>query len=175
MGKITTNFTIEEAEYSETAERRNITNRIPIPSYGIMKILFENLIQPLRDVVGPIRITSGYRCSELNLLLGGSPISQHCYSKNRGAAVDISHYHGKYSTAEIINVILKLQLKFDQLILEYPKSANSGWLHASIGGCAENSNDYRYQILVKERNKPYVTVNPLIDNKWGIKFDGEDK
>ena len=37
-----------------------------------MQRLIDNLIQPLRDAIGPIRISSGYRSPSLNRAIVGS-------------------------------------------------------------------------------------------------------
>ena len=43
------------------------------------------LLQPIRDAWGPVNVTSGFRCKELNERVGGSPRSQHLL----GEAADI--------------------------------------------------------------------------------------
>ncbi len=43
------------------------------------------LLQKLRDLVGPLKITSGFRCKRHNKNVGGVPTSQHI----RGTATDI--------------------------------------------------------------------------------------
>ena len=49
-------------------------------SYGC-----QNLLEPARQVVGPIIINSGFRCQEVNRRVGGVPRSQHLL----GQAADI--------------------------------------------------------------------------------------
>lgn len=44
-------------------------------------------LQKLRDMVGPIHITSGFRCKKHNKDVGGTPTSQH----TKGTATDIQH------------------------------------------------------------------------------------
>lgn len=171
MAKVTKNFSLEEIQHSDTAERRGITNVVPIGAHGVMYKLFKDLMQPLRDKTGSIKLTSGFRCQELNDIIGGSPFSQHIYSNKRGAACDFVHYRGKLSTVDMINIILMLNLPFDQLILEYPKSHTGGWLHVSVGGIDCNIDEYRHQILVKERGKPYISVDPFEDNMWKVKYE----
>ena len=45
----------------------------------------QNLLEPARQVVGPIIINSGFRCEEVNRRVGGVPRSQHLV----GQAADI--------------------------------------------------------------------------------------
>ena len=80
----------------------------------------------MRDHLGPIRISSGYRNPELNRAIGGSSKSQHC----KGEAVDIEcPGTANYDVANFI----KENLEFDQLILEFytPGIPDSGWVHVS--------------------------------------------
>ena len=65
-------------------------------------------------------ISSGYRCKELNILLNGAKNSQHLF----GCAADFKIKN--MSVAEIINVIKKSNIEFDQLINEY-----DSWVHIS--------------------------------------------
>lgn len=79
--KLTKNFTLEEFERSSTATANHIDNKIPEKYYGSLYKL-ANMLQKIRDRFGkPIRITSGYRCEELNRLCKGSPTSQHRFAQ----------------------------------------------------------------------------------------------
>lgn len=119
--KLSTNFSLSEFEVSATAMRRGINNKIPRGKLDNIKALVTYVLQPLRDQFGPITVTSGYRCPELNRVLWGSPTSQH---KEAEAAdiklAGISHY-------EVCEWILD-NLMFDQLIYEY---GEDGWIHVS--------------------------------------------
>lgn len=79
--KLTNNFTLEEFERSSTAAAHKIDNKIPENYYGNLYKL-ANMLQKIRDRFGkPIRITSGYRCEELNKLVKGSKTSQHRFAQ----------------------------------------------------------------------------------------------
>ena len=83
MLKISKNFTLEEFTESNLAKKLNIDNRIEKSEY-ISNIcnLVEYVLQPLRDYLGvPIHINSGYRCKELNRVVGGVYNSQHMTGK----------------------------------------------------------------------------------------------
>ena len=60
-------FTIEELCYSDTAKKHKIDNT---PNEEIIEHLTEfteNVLDKLREVWGsPIKVSSGYRCDELN-------------------------------------------------------------------------------------------------------------
>lgn len=84
--KITKNFTLEELKRSVTARNKNIHNDPGITAEGALRRLCEDILQPLRDRWGqPIIVGSGYRCKELNTLVGGVSNSDHMY----GCAADI--------------------------------------------------------------------------------------
>ena len=83
--QISKNFTVEEFTYSRKAIENGIDNMPGESQIAAIRLLITQLIQPLRDRLGePIAITSGYRCPEVNRLVGGVVNSQH----TRGEAAD---------------------------------------------------------------------------------------
>jgi hypothetical protein len=79
----------------------------------------------MRDDLGPIRISSGYRSKELNRAIGGSSKSQHC----KGEALDLQFWReGKMCNKEIYDYILNSNMEFDQIINEFDFS----WIHISL-------------------------------------------
>ena len=124
--QLTRNFTLKELIHSDTADANFICN---IPShYVIIKLtdLAENILQPLRDNFNqPVIITSGYRNEELNILVRGTPTSQH----TTGQAADL---HIKNTDLLVVGEWIEDNLNFDQLILEsYNPIKNTGWIHVS--------------------------------------------
>ena len=76
--RLSKNFTLNELCYSSTALRLGIKND---PSKeGILKLtlLAAELLQPIRDRIGALRVTSGYRSPQLSEAIGSSSNSQHC-------------------------------------------------------------------------------------------------
>ena len=112
------NFTYKEFVHSDTADKLGITN---VPDSATIlrgRILFNSVVQPIRDHWGPVIITSGFRNKQLNEAVGGVPDSQH----TTGEAVDFvvpGHDHKKIAEWIVDN------LEFDQLILE------PSWIHIS--------------------------------------------
>ena len=126
MVRLSKNFTLQEFTKSQTAERRGIDNTPVEGHLENAKILFENVVQPVRDNFGVTVINSGYRSGDLNYAIGGSNTSQHC----KGEAVDIEcPGTSNYDVAKWIEE----NLDFDQLILEFytPGIPDSGWVHVS--------------------------------------------
>ena len=134
--KLSNNFSLEEMTRSTTAARKGIKNDPDDDQVGNLIILCEEVLQPLRDALGPINISSGFRSVELNSAIGGSSSSQHCALK--GAASDIDM--GKRN-AEVFNYI-KENLEWDQLIWEFGDNSNPSWVHVSY-----NNGNNRKQIL----------------------------
>lgn len=132
MGKY---FTIGELVASQEADRRAINNRLPRKLVPHAQQLIDRVLDPLREAYGrPIRVTSGYRCPELNCVVGGSPTSDHMQAR----ASDIV---GTPNTREENRRLFELakSLDFDQLIDE----KNGAWIHISYRSEKEN----RHQIL----------------------------
>ena len=113
MGTISKNFSYREFEASAKANARGICN--VITSFAVrdsIKALVLNVLQPLRDKWGkPLGINSGYRCPELNKLVGGVDTSQHI----KGEAADVA----TDNPYELAKMAKELNLPFDQMIL-YP-------------------------------------------------------
>lgn len=143
--KVTEHVSYKEVIKSNTATRRGIEN---IPSGEQMeniKLLCENVFEPLREHVGgPIAINSLFRSVDLNRAIGGSSTSQHCAVN--GAAMDIDDTYGGMSNADMFEFIKKLD--FDQLIWEFGNDENPDWVHVSY-----KKSGNRKQILKCKRVK----------------------
>lgn len=122
-------FTIQELSHSNTADRLRIKN---IPNQVIISRLTElvnHVLDPLREWYGkPVRISSGYRCPELNKAVGGVKNSQHQY----GYAADID-VGSRIENQKLFNYI-KEHLPFDQLIDE----KHLAWVHVSYRSDGQN-------------------------------------
>jgi hypothetical protein len=124
--RLSTNFSLQEFIKSQTATRQGLDNTPNEEHLASAKVLFENVVQKVRDHFGVTVINSGYRGPALNEAVGGSTKSQHC----KGEAVDIEcPGTPNYDVANWI----KENLEFDQLILEFytPGIPDSGWVHVS--------------------------------------------
>ena len=121
-------FKVAEMLKSETADKNKIQN---IPSVEVQQNIEELLevLDDLREFYGkPIRITSGFRCAELNRLVGGSPTSAHVI----GYAADLQPIQGSFEEfkALVIDWLDKSGVKFDQCIIERSKSTQ--WVHFGL-------------------------------------------
>ena len=139
--RLSKNFVLSEITRSNTATRLGISNEPTKEHLENMQRLISNLIQPLRDELGPIRISSGYRNPSLNRAIGGSRSSQHC----KGEALDIQFWQmGKMMNILIYEWILDSGLEFDQMINEF----DFAWIHISL-----KEKDNRKQVLEAYKNK----------------------
>ena len=152
---------LKELTKSNTALRLGIDNTPNKEGIYKLRILATTLLQPLRNYVGPIRVTSGFRSVALNSAIGGSNKSQH----TKCEAVDLQHItRGKSDNLKIFNALISLGLEYDQCILEYGGATETedskcpDWIHISY------SLDYnRHQILVayKDKNNKTKYRKPL--------------
>ena len=133
--KLSKNFALSEITHSNTAKRLGIDNEPTETHLQNMQHLVDNLLQPLRGAVGPVRISSGYRNPSLNRAIGGSRSSQHC----KGQALDIQFWrNGKMCNKEVYDYVLLSRLDFDQMINEF----DFAWIHISL-----KVEDNRKQVL----------------------------
>ena len=127
MMKLSDHFTLEELTYSATADRLGIDNNPSEQERKNLKALCLKVLEPLRDRFRqPIRISSGYRCKELNKVVSGVSTSQHL----KGEAADINiGLAGNRKLFELAEKMIKAgQLNVGQLINE----KNYSWVHISL-------------------------------------------
>lgn len=124
--KLSKNFSMEEAVFSETASRLGIDNT-PDKSASLHILYVAHQLESIRESLGvPIHITSWYRGEALNASIpGSSKTSAHI----TGYAVDC-HVLGLTALELCIKVEALLEksgIKFDQIIHEY-----GSWMHISF-------------------------------------------
>ena len=120
-------FSITELTASATALREGIDNRPNKCAYHLLHVLVQQLLDPIREAWGePIVVSSGYRCKELNMLVGGVKNSHHIF----GCAADIIAGN-RADHRRLFRLIVKMQqegrIKFTQLIWE----GDGRWIHIS--------------------------------------------
>jgi|LWDU01.1.fsa_nt_gi hypothetical protein len=160
MSKISKNFSWKEYENSTTAKRNNIDNSVPEELKPAVSLLFDKVVQPVREKFGPTRINSGYRCLELNTLIGSSNKSQH----TKGEAVDLEVIG---TDNQLVAEWIYNNCDFDQLILEFYDGTdpNSGWIHVS----RKYQGDQRHSSLTSSYNslgKCVYSNWQMDDSKW---------
>ena len=156
------NFTLKELTRSNTALRLGIDNEPSKEGIYKLTLLATEVLQPLRDCLGALRITSGFRSPELNKAIGGSTKSQHC----KYEAVDLQYFkRGKMDNIKIYQALKELALPFDQVILEFGDATeyidpeNPAWIHISY-----TLNDNRCQELVAYKDQNNKTKYRTVTN-----------
>ena len=144
--QLSENFFLDEFTRSETAARLGLDNSVQPDGevFANLRLLCVEVLQPLRDALGPVLVTSGYRSPTLNRLIGGSLASQHCL----GCAADIvvPRFSPLYVAHWFDENVL---IAYDQLIHEFGE-----WVHVSIA--APNSKVRRQSLTAfKKPNTPF--------------------
>ena len=120
--QLSQHFNLNEFTISQTATRKGIDNTPSAPVIERLRMLAATL-ERVRGLLGnsPIRISSAYRCKELNRAIGSGDSSAHLL----GYAVDFTcPIFG--TPKEVAQEIAASSIKFDQLIYE------GTWIHLSI-------------------------------------------
>ena len=143
------NFTLSELIKSDTAIRMGINNNPSAEQIEKLKDLCENILQPVRDHYGRVKVTSCFRSIDLCLAIKSSANSQHA----KAEAADFECIG--VDNAELADWNYKI-LDFDRLILEFytPGEPKSGWIHCSYvpeGGRKQFLHAYKAEGKTKYR------------------------
>ena len=146
------NFSLQELIKSDTAIRKGINNNPSSGQIEKLKELCENILQPVRDHFGRVKVTSGFRSEDLCVAIGSSVNSQH--AKAEAADFEVMGT----DNAELADWIY-MNLEFDQLILEFYTlgEPNSGWIH-----CSHTTDKPRKQFLWAYKSEGKTKYKPVI-------------
>ena len=150
--QLSEHFKLSEFTRSATATARKIDNTPSQEVISNLKVLCQNVLEPLRAFAQqPIIISSGYRCPQLNVKVGGVYSSQHTL----GEACDIRLPVSKHTTPrdgkahtdkEVLNSWfdwIVTNTDFDQAIIE-TANGKDFWIHVS---CRQNKRKNRHQVI----------------------------
>ena len=147
--KLSKNFTLDEMTRSQTATRFGIDNTPSQDVINNLLYLCNNVLQPLRDAKGSIKISSGYRSPKVNKKVGGSSSSLHCH----GCAADIDNL-------DVLDILcyIHYNLPYSELIMEY---GLTGWCHVGLVKGRENEKSLK----LKDDNHNYkqVSIEYILD------------
>jgi hypothetical protein len=85
-----------------------------------LKTLCNNILEPVIFLIGPMFITSCFRCLTLNSSVGGAKNSQHTLAEAADTRYTIS-------LSEAYNKIMASNIPYAQLIMEF-----NSWIHVSV-------------------------------------------
>jgi zinc D-Ala-D-Ala carboxypeptidase len=121
MPRVSEHFTFAELTITEHRDFLDEQADAPPQVRANLVRLAVDLLEPVRALVGPLRVNSGYRCRGLNSAIGGSRTSAHV----DGLAADVVPVDLDLRDAYVL--LAESPLPFDQLIYEFGR-----WIH--IGG-----------------------------------------
>lgn len=150
--RLTEHFTLREFVVSRTAMVNNIDNTPDNEVVGRLRQLCTNVLEPLRKRFGAIRVTSGYRCPELNRWVGGVRHSQHML----GEAADL--HVGSAEVGRKMYAWIVGHTDYDQLLFERSSDKKARWLHVSYRADGHNRRQHNADYIAECGNycKVYI-------------------
>lgn len=121
--QLSEHFSLDELVFSQAALRKGIDNTPSAEAIAYLEKLCTMLLEPVRTLLGvPVHVDSGYRCKQVNMLVGStSPHSAHL----DGRAADIIPIGKDLHTCFFM--IKDSPIPFDQMIIEC-----GAWIHLAI-------------------------------------------
>ena len=113
-------FTVAELTRTDTG----LPNEPDGVQWSNLVRLVADILEPAREIVGPLRVNSAFRSRAVNDAIGGANRSQHM----QGEAADVVPLHAGLERA--FNDLKFSQIPYDQLILE------PTWIHISVAPVA---------------------------------------
>lgn len=141
------NFQYGELVQSAKAVELGIANVPTEAEWKALETYAIFILQPLRNKIGRIKVNSGFRCKELNDVMGSSDTSFH----RKGGACDLEPLD--CSLMELLEEAYKLH--FSEIIAEY---FPTGWVHVGF-----IKGDDRRMLKLKDATHNYerVTIEQL--------------
>lgn len=135
--QLSEHFKLSEFTKSATADKLGIKNEPTDIEIGHLRLLCTYLLEPLRQAWGDgIKVTSGFRCEQLNSKAGGSKTSAH----RLGYAADIVPANGKIK-------------EFKQFVKEWIKEGIVGHHEVTMSGVVFVDGGMPFDQCIDERNK----------------------
>lgn len=138
--KLSEHFELEEFVRSSTADKLGICNEAPEYVAINLQVLCQMILEPLRRMAEkPLHINSGFRCSALNMAVGGAKNSNHLL----GFAADVRCE--SWEECKEWQWLVCTYCDFDECICE--KHGKSVWLHVAY----RNNMPQRYRAFCIEK------------------------
>ena len=139
--RLSPHFDLAEFVQSSAADRLGVDNTPPVDLVCAMQILCMAVLEPLRARVGPLRISSGYRCPAVNAAVGSTSASQHLIGE---AADVVARSASKAATLDALWELALCGAPIDQVIVY----STTDHLHVSC----TSRREARHQFLAHDAN-----------------------
>jgi len=126
--QISPHFRLSELLRSDAARAQGLYQVPPPIVVERLRELCVELLEPIRDVLGPLRVTSGYRRKSVNAVVGGSSTSAHL----TGWAADVVPVRGSPEQIMLLLHDAGEALAWDQAIL-YAGHVHLGYRRPATG------------------------------------------
>ena len=137
--KLSPHFTLEELAYTSYSDFTQKNDTYARENISKLQVLAKTILEPCRAICGPLIVSSGVRCPELNKKVKGSATSQHCLCE----AADVIPKN--MSVEEAYLAIAASDIPYGQLIIE--RIGNSKWIHVSLGYPYRPKNKCRQNLI----------------------------
>ena len=150
--KLSEHFSLSEFERSATATKLGIDNSVPSQYIPALEQLCKEILEPLREFAGqPVVISSGYRCPQLNIKVGGVYSSQHTLGEACDFRIPVAKHTSQsdgeaHTDKEILNSWfdwIVSNTDFDQAIIE-TSNGKDFWIHVS---CKRDRTQNRHKVI----------------------------
>ena len=146
------NFTYGEMIHSDTAIKNNIDNIPNDNQWENLENLAINILQPLRNQFGAIKLHCAYRSPEVNKKVGGSPTSNHIL----GQAADLTPSNSSIKLIDMV-VWIHNNVPYHELIAEY-FDLPTAWIHVAYD---KNNNNKVLKLKDNIHNYTKVKIEEL--------------
>lgn len=157
--KLTEHFTLLEVFRSRTADALGVPN-FPEGEDFLEEVLENaralalNVLEPVREIFGPVVVNSWFRSPAVNKIVGGSPTSQHL----NGSAADVRFLEVPCRTV-FLWLLDNKDIVLDQAILEKRESI---WLHLSYNRLSKNRREFLVSPSTSVYLKKFKKDGPLL-------------
>lgn len=117
---MTPHFTLDEL----TRTSQPYLNEPPADVVERLEVLASTVLEPAREIMGPLAVSSGYRSPQVNAAVGGDKDSAHLY----GRAADVQPV--AMSCEQAMEKLAASSVPFDKAIWE--TRGHTHWIHLQI-------------------------------------------
>lgn len=118
--QLSPHFKLSEMINSNTARTKNLSNEPTSEIEANLEKLCVEALEPIRALVGPLKVNSGYRSDAVNKAVGGSTTSAHSF----GLAADLNPVKGTWK--DLMDKVISAKIPLDQIIFEHT------WVHVGL-------------------------------------------